>query len=116
MVKFICLSVTKFDPNYLKTGGIKWYEIFFEISLPKSHVSKILRHPVTILVTVLTKSDLFSTLREPAVNRKYLRALTLVGPTRNNLVLDLLAVLHLDNQLFICVLNAIELENHKIFQ
>ena len=32
---------------------------------------------------------------------KYLEALTLVGPTRDNPVLDPLAVLHLDNQLFI---------------
>ena len=34
------------------------------------------------------------------MNRKDLQALTLVGPTRNNPVLDPLAVLHLDNQLF----------------
>ena len=40
-----------------------------------------------------------STSREPSVNRKDLRALTLVGPTRDNLVIDPLAVLHLDNQL-----------------
>ena len=32
------------------------------------------------------------------MNRKDLRALTLVGPTRNNPVLDPLAELHLDNQ------------------
>ena len=32
---------------------------------------------------------------------KYLQALTLVGPTRDNLVLDPLAVLHLENWLFI---------------
>ena len=34
------------------------------------------------------------------MNRKDLQALTLVGPTRNNLELDPLAVLHLDNKLF----------------
>ena len=33
------------------------------------------------------------------MNRKDLRALTLVGPTRNNPELDLLAVLHLINRL-----------------
>ena len=39
--------------------------------------------------------------RELSVNRKDLRALTLVGPTRNNRILDPLAVLHLDNRLYI---------------
>ena len=37
--------------------------------------------------SVTTKSSmcsLFSTLREPSVNRKDLQALTLVGPTRKN--------------------------------
>ena len=33
------------------------------------------------------------------MNRKDLRALTLVGPTRGNPVLDPLAALHLNNQL-----------------
>ena len=42
-----------------------------------------------------------STLREPSVNRKDLRALTLVGPTRDNPEPDPLAVLHLDNRLYI---------------
>ena len=44
---------------------------------------------------------LFSTLRELSVNWKDLQALTLVGPTRDNLVLDPLAVLHLKNWLYI---------------
>ena len=35
------------------------------------------------------------------MNRKYLQALTVVGPTRDNLVLDTLAVLHLNNRLYI---------------
>ena len=35
-------------------------------------------------------------------NKTDLLALTLVGPTRNNPVLDPLAVLQLDNQLYIC--------------
>ena len=77
----------------------------------------VLRHPVTILVTVLTNlnnltNDLkcdnkikqayfIINLKGPSVNRKDLRALTLVGPTRNNQVLEPLAVLHLDNQLYI---------------
>ena len=26
--EFVCLSVTKFDPNYLRTGKTKWAEIF----------------------------------------------------------------------------------------
>ena len=36
-----------------------------------------------------------------SVNRKDLQALTLMGPTRENLVLDSLAVQHLHNQLYI---------------
>ena len=59
--------------------------------------------------SVTTKSSmcsLFSTLREPSVNRKDLQALTLVGPTRKNPELTPTppppAVLHLDNRLFIC--------------
>ena len=40
---------------------------------------------------------LFSNLRESRVNQKDLRALTSGGSTRNNPVLDPLAVLHLDN-------------------
>ena len=54
--------------------------------------------------SVTTKSpncSLFQTLRELSVNRKVLQALTLVGPTRENPVPDPLAVLHLDNQLYI---------------
>ena len=52
-----------------------------------------LRDPVTMLVSVFTKPDnliydqkcsLFSTLREPSVNRKDLQDLTLVEPTRDN--------------------------------
>ena len=42
---------------------------------------------------------LFLTLREPSVNRKYLLALTLVGPPRDKPELDPLAVLHLNNPL-----------------
>ena len=52
----------------------------------------------------------FSTLREPSVNRTDFIALTLVGPTRNNLVLKPLAVLHLDNQLFMMLLNVLLLQ------
>ena len=40
-----------------------------------------------------------STLREPLVNRKDLRAVTLVGPPRDNQEPDPLAAIHLDNQL-----------------
>ena len=43
----------------------------------------------------------FSTLRKLSVNRKYLQALTLVGLPRGNPQPDPLAVLHLDNQLYI---------------
>ena len=39
--------------------------------------------------------------KELSLNRKDLRALTLVGPTRQNPVPDPLAVLHFYNQLFI---------------
>ena len=45
--------------------------------------------------TCLATYSLFQTLCELSVNRKDLRALTLVGLTRNKL--DPLAVLHLDN-------------------
>ena len=37
------------------------------------------------------------------VNQKVLRALALVGPTWDNPVLDPLAVLHLDNRLYLSV-------------
>ena len=60
----------------------------------------IIRHHVTTLVTAYTKR-LFSTLRELSVNRKDLLALTLVGPPRDNPELDPLAVLHLNNPLYI---------------
>ena len=36
----VCLSVTKFNPNYLRTGRIEQAKIFFTTSLSKSHVSK----------------------------------------------------------------------------
>ena len=49
------------------------------------------------LETKSTKCSLFQTLSEPSVKRKSLRALTLVGPTWNNQLLDPLAALHLDN-------------------
>ena len=44
-------------------------------------------------------SILYSTLREPSVNRKDLQALRLEGPLRDNPELDPLAELHLDNWL-----------------
>ena len=47
------------------------------------------------------KCSLFSTLTEPSVSRKDLQALTLVGPPRDNLEPDPLAVLNLDNQ--VCI-------------
>ena len=47
------------------------------------------------------KYSLYQTLWELSVNRKDLQALTLLGPTQNNPVLDPLAVLHHDNQLYI---------------
>ena len=78
----------------------------------------ILRHPVTILVTAYTKTNkfylrtfhsqttdnksvrcpLFSASREYSVNRKYLRALTLVGSPRDIPEPDPLAERHLNNQ------------------
>ena len=48
----------------------------------------------------MVKCSLFLTLRGLLVNRKDLQALTLVRPTQKNLVLDPLAVLHLDNRLY----------------
>ena len=41
--------------------------------------------------------QMWQILREPSVNRKDLSALTLVGLTWDNPVLDPLALLHLDN-------------------
>ena len=32
----VCLSVTKFDPNYLRTGRTEWAEIFFWTSMAKT--------------------------------------------------------------------------------
>ena len=56
------------------------------------------------MTTKSNKCSSFSTLREPSVKRKDLHALTLVRPTRNNPVLDPLAVLHLNNWLFIILI------------
>ena len=53
------------------------------------------------MTTKSTKCSLFQTLWEPMLNKKEFQALTLVGPTWNNPVLDPLAVLHFDNQLYI---------------
>ena len=49
---------------------------------------------------------MFSSYPKEAIqaNRKDLQALTLVGPTRENPVLDPLAVLHLDN--WLCMKNS----------
>ena len=49
------------------------------------------------VTTKSTKCSLFQTTRELLVNKTDLRASTLVGPTRQDPALDLLAVLHLDN-------------------
>ena len=46
-----------------------------------------------------TKCSLFSIQGNFSVNRKDLQASNLVGPTRENQVIDLLAVQQLDNQL-----------------
>ena len=35
---FVCLSVTNFDLNYLRTGEIELAKIFYRISLSKSHI------------------------------------------------------------------------------
>ena len=42
---------------------------------------------------------------EPLLNIKVLGALILAEPTRNNPELDSLAVLHLDDRLYICIFN-----------
>ena len=54
-------------------------------------------------INVITKSIVlyFSIQGSFSVNRKDLRALTLLGPTRENLLLDPLAVQYLNNQLYI---------------
>ena len=51
-----------------------------------------------------TKSNkcIFSTLREPPLNKKDLQALTLVGPPWDHPESDPLAALHFDNRLYIC--------------
>ena len=53
------------------------------------------------MTTKSTECSLFSNLRKPSVNRKDLRALTLVGPPRDMPELDPLGVVHLDKWLFI---------------
>ena len=59
--------------------------------------SLLLRYGIGILEKPVKCMALFSTLREPSVDRKDLRVLTLVGPPRDNPELDPLAVIHLDN-------------------
>ena len=55
---------------------------------------------IALLLTLIGHNPVFiSTLREPSVHRKNLRALTLVGPPMANPEPDLLAVLHFDNPL-----------------
>ena len=56
-----------------------------------------IREEISHVTTKSSKCFLFSTFREPSVNRKDLQALTIVGPTSDNPVLDPLAALHLDN-------------------
>ena len=51
-------------------------------------------------MTKSTTCSLFQTTRELLVNKTVLQALTLVGPTGENPVPHTLAVLHLDNRLF----------------
>ena len=58
-------------------------------------------------IITVNQDDLFQTLWEPSVNRKYLQALTLVGPTWSKPVLDPLAVLHLDNRLHVFCTNIV---------
>ena len=58
----------------------------------------ILRHPVTILIIAFTNPDNSTILK---LYWKYLQALNLVRYIRENMVLDPLAELHLDNQLYI---------------
>ena len=41
----VCLSVTKFDPNYLRIGRTEWAEIYFRTSMAKRHVSKFVFGP-----------------------------------------------------------------------
>ena len=38
--EFVRLSVTKFDPNYLRTGKAEWAEIFYSTSMAKRYISK----------------------------------------------------------------------------
>ena len=40
--EFVCLSVAKFDLNYLRTGKIEWTEIFLEMTLSKSYIQNFL--------------------------------------------------------------------------
>ena len=51
--------------------------------------------------TKLTKCSLLSLQGNFLANRKDLGALTLVGHTRENLILELLAVQNLDNRLYL---------------
>ena len=65
------------------------------------HKNHILEFMIAVYPKKFIKCSLFSTLRKPSVNRKELWALTLVGTPWDNLELDPLAVLHLDNQLYV---------------
>ena len=81
----LCLiDLIVFTDNNLRT---RQHYIVHEI-----HYSFIYKH--------LLNYKIYLTLREPSENRKDLQASTLVGPTRDNPVLDSLAVLHLNNWLY----------------
>ena len=54
-----------------------------------------------VAIQIARRWLLFQTLREHRVNRKDLRALTLLGPTQDNPIPSPLTVLHLDNRLYI---------------
>ena len=43
--EFVCLSVTKFNPNYLRTGKTEWAEKFliFLLTRTKNHLKKSLQ-------------------------------------------------------------------------
>ena len=82
------------------------------------HIYKYRQSPIFFIAHYnnfsVTYCNFISTFKEPTANRKDLQALTLVGPPRDNLESDPLAVLHLDNWLFIYILRV--MLNFKIWK
>ena len=70
------------------------------MTMPKSrrgNIQSCVQYVRIVSISKSTKCSLFQTAGELLVNKTDLGALTLLGPTREDPVLDPLAVLHLNN-------------------